>query len=69
MNNDGQADVIGTWVNDGVYYYDSASGTRAKLSSPARQLAAGKIGGVRDDLVWVQDNDLWVRYSRWEVAR
>ena len=69
MNDDGLADVIGNWNNnnkyyqDGVYYQDSATGKWSMLVGPARQLAAGKIGGARDDLVWVENNDLWVRFS------
>lgn len=69
MNNDGLADVIGNWNNDnkrykdGVYYQDSATGDWSWIADTARQLAAGKIGGTRDDLVWVHGNDLKVRYS------
>jgi hypothetical protein len=66
MNNDGLVDIIGNWADAGVYCWDSAPTATQKwwkLASPARQLAAGKIGGIRDDLVWVQGNDLMVRYS------
>jgi len=63
LNNDGRDDVIGSWKNDGVYYRDSASGKWWKISSAARQLAAGNIGGIRDDLAGVWNDGLWVRYS------
>ena len=63
MNDDGLDDVIGSWIN-GVYYMDSATGRWSWLSSAAKQIAAGNIGGTRDDLVWANDdNDLWVRLS------
>ena len=63
LNNDGREDVIGSWAGDGTYYRDSASGQWIRLSSPAKQLASGKINGVRDDLVGVWNDGLWVRYS------
>jgi hypothetical protein len=63
LNNDGRDDVIGSWNSDGVYYRDSATGKWWKLSSPANQLAAGNIGGTRDDLAGVWDTGLWVRLS------
>ena len=63
LNNDGKDDVIGSWKNDSVYYRDSADGKWVKISSPARQLAAGKIGGVRDDLIGVWNTGLWLRSS------
>ena len=63
MTNDGWDDVIASWVGDGVYWRDSATGNWTKISSPARQLAAGNIGGTRDDLLGVWIDGLWVRYS------
>lgn len=63
LNNDGRDDVIGSWAGSGVYYRNSATGTWIWLSSAARQVAAGNIGGIRDDLVGVWGDGLWVRYS------
>jgi hypothetical protein len=69
MNNDGRADVIGNWndhsvyYEDGIYYRNSVTGTWSIIGPPVRQFAAGKIGGIRDDLVWVEKNDLWVQFS------
>ena len=63
MNNDGRDDVIASWPGDGVYWRDSATGNWAKITSPAKQLAAGNIGGIRDDLAGVWSDGLWVRYS------
>jgi hypothetical protein len=63
MTNDGKDDVVASWLNDGVYWQDSATGQWTKITSPAKQLAAGNIGGTRDDLVGVWSDGLWVRYS------
>jgi hypothetical protein len=63
LNNDGRDDVIASWKNDAVYYRDSATGKWIKLSSAVRQLAAGNIGGTRDDLAGVWSDGLWVRFS------
>jgi hypothetical protein len=63
MNNDGWDDVIASWPDDGVYWRDSATGKWIKIASPAKQLAAGNIGGIRDDLAGVWSDGLWVRYS------
>jgi hypothetical protein len=64
LNNDGRDDLIGSWKNDGVYYRDSATGKWIKITTPARQLATGKVGGSgRDDLIGVWDSGLWARYS------
>jgi len=63
LNNDGRDDVIGSWLNSGVYYRNSATGNWIRLSSPAKQLAAGNIGGTRDDMAGVWSDGLWVRYS------
>jgi len=63
LDRDGKDDVIGSWANDGVYVRDSSTGQWKKLSSPAKQLAAGNIGGTRDDLAGVWSDGLWVRYS------
>jgi hypothetical protein len=63
LNHDGRDDVIGTWKSDGVYYRDSVSGNWIKLTTPARQIAVGKIAGTRDDLIGVWDSGLWVRSS------
>ena len=63
INNDGRDDVIGSWKNDGVYFRDSATGKWVKITTPAKQLAVGNIGGTRDDLVGVWSDGLWTRYS------
>ena len=63
LNNDGRDDVIGSWTGDGVYYRDSVTGQWVKLSSAAKQLAVGNIGGIRDDLAGVWNDGLWVRLS------
>ena len=63
LNNDGRDDVIATWSGDATYYRDSAAGNWIKLTSPAKQLAAGNIGGNRDDLAGVWSDGIWVRYS------
>jgi len=63
INNDGRDDVIGSWKNDGVYFRDSTTGKWFKLSTSARQIAAGNIGGTRDDLIGVWNDGLWVRFS------
>ena len=63
LNNDGRDEVIGTWAGDGLYYRDSVSGKWFRLASPARQLATGKFGGIRDDLAAVYNDGIWVRYS------
>jgi hypothetical protein len=63
LNNDGRDDVVGSWRNSGVYYRDSATGNWFWLCSAANQLAAGNIGGTRDDLAGVWTDGLWVRYS------
>lgn len=64
ITNDGLDDVIATWANDGAYYRESTTGKWVKFSEPARQLAAGKIGGTRDDLVGIWTNGVWVRYGK-----
>ena len=63
LNNDGRDDVVGSWAEDGAYYRNSATGKWIWLSSPAKQLASGNIGGTRDDLAAVYSDGLWVRYS------
>lgn len=63
LNHDGRDDVIGSWKSDGVYYRDSVTGNWINITTPARQIAAGKIGGIRDDLIGVWDSGLWVRSS------
>lgn len=63
LNNDGKDEVIGSWKNDGVYYRNFATGKWIKISTSAKQLATGNIGGTQDDLAGVWNDGLWVRYS------
>lgn len=63
LTNDGRDDIICTWSDKGTYYRDSSTEIWVRLSSPAKQLAAGNIGGQREDLSGVWNDGLWVRYS------
>ncbi len=63
MNHDGRDDVIGSWKNNGVFYRDSSTGNWMNITTPARQIAAGNIGGTQDDLIGVWDSGLWVHFS------
>lgn len=63
LTNDGRDDIICTWSDKGTYFRDSLTEKWERITSPAMQLAAGNIGGQREDLSGVWSDGLWVRYS------
>lgn len=65
MNNDGYADLIGSW-NSGVWYCDLVNQSWHRYSNnPAKMLTAADFDGDgRDDFIGVWgDIGIWVRYS------
>jgi hypothetical protein len=62
-----QADFVGTWDGQGVYYRNSDTGAFVKLASPATMIATGDLDGDGiDDLIglWPGQGGIWVRYSQ-----
>lgn len=66
MNGDGRDDLVGSWIGQGVYYRNSATGAWVLIGTPATMIATGDLDtDGTDDLlgVWPSQSGSWVKYS------